>query len=110
MALYELSGANGLLLVYEDHVQIVRTDPYVAQAFGDKEISYASLESVRFKRGGAFFNGFIQLCIRGESKKSEGALKATQDENTVMIKSDQNEDAEAITRYLNSKIYDRQNY
>ena len=107
---YYLKGVNGQITVYEDRVVIERGGVlgFMTQGLaGAKTIPMDSIMSVQFKEGGAFVNGFIQFGILGGKESRGGALNATQDENTVMIKQATNAEAREIKDYIENIILNR---
>lgn len=53
------------------------------------------------------FNGFIQFGVLGGRESQKGVLRATQDENTVMIKKDDNDAARKIANFVEAKIFEK---
>ncbi|MCD8290842.1 MAG: SHOCT domain-containing protein [Prevotella sp.] len=109
--LYYVKGVNGQLTVYDDKVVIERKG---FLAFGThglagaKTIPIASIQSVQFKAGGAMVNGFIQFGVLGGIEGKGGVFKATEDENTVMLRmGEQSDIGEKIKNYIEQCILER---
>lgn len=66
-----------------------------------------AIQSVQFRKGGAFVNGFIQFGVMGDQEKQGGVLAAANDENSVIFSIDQNEQAEKIKDYIEGIILNR---
>lgn len=68
----------------------------------------SAIQSVQFKAGGTFVNGFIQFAVLGGKEARGGVWNATQDENTVMLKpGEQSEIGEKIQAYVEKQIIER---
>ena len=108
MAVFELEGINGQLTVYEDKVVIERKGlmGFFSQGLaGDKTIPMSAIQSVQFREGGMLTNGFIQFAVLGGREAHGGVLKATQDENTVMLKmGEQSIIGQQIKEYVEKRI------
>ena len=108
---YSLKGANGSLYVYEDRVEIKR-DVFGAMSQGnanDKMIPLDLIVDIDFKKGTVLKNGYIRFGVIGGKETKAGVLNATQDENTVMIKMANNEDAHRIAKYIEDILIKRKN-
>lgn len=104
---FELKGVNGQLYVYEDRIVIERKGAFgfLTQGFsGSKTIPMTAIQTVQFKEGNAFINGFIQFGIMGGHEKQGGAFNAAQDENSVMLKASSNELGKDIKDYIENII------
>lgn len=93
--LLELPGVNGQLQLYEDKVIISRKGVLskLTQGFfkGDKTIYLTQISGMQVKPGSMLTNGYIQFTLSGGNENTNGLLKATQDENTVMFAQKHNE-------------------
>lgn len=111
MVVFELKGVNGQLTVYEDKAVIGRKGllGFTSQGLaGSKTIPMSAIQSVQFKAGGTFVNGFIQFAVLGGKEARGGVWNATQDENTVMLKpGEQSEIGEKIKAYVEKQIIER---
>ena len=99
-----------MLTVFDDKViiEVKGVLGFLAQGLaGGKTIPMDAIQSVQFKKGGAFVNGFIQFGIMGGREKQGGVLAAANDENSVIFSMDQNEKAEQIKDYIESIILNR---
>lgn len=74
---------------------------------GGKTIPMEAIQSVQFRKGGAFVNGFIQFGVMGGREKQGGVLAAANDENSVIFSMDQNDQAEKIKDYIEGIILNR---
>lgn len=105
-------GLNGQISVYEDRVVIERKGfmAFTSQGLaGTKTIPMSAIQSVQYKPGGAFINGFIQFGILGGKEAKGGVFNAGSDENTVMVREKDNSIAEQVKNYVEKKIFERQN-
>ena len=104
---YEMKGANGQLMVYEDKVIIERkgANAFLYYGFaGAKTIPLSSIKSVQFKKAGKVFGGYIQFSILGGVECQGGLNNAISDENSVMIAAKDNDIAQKIKDYVESRI------
>ena len=67
---------------------------------GDKEIFLDQISAVQLKKASALISGYIQFTIPGGNEKLKGIFEATDDENTVMFRKDQNKVAEEIKNMI----------
>lgn len=107
---FELKGVGGQLTVYHDKVVIERKGAigFLSKGFsGAKTIPMSSIQSVQFKRGTGFTNGYIQFGILGGRECRGGLFAAADDENTVMLSYKYNEVAQEIKDYIENQILDR---
>jgi hypothetical protein len=107
---FELKGKGGLLTVFDDKViiEVKGVLGFLTQGLaGGKTIPMEAIQSVQFRKGGAFVNGFIQFGIMGGREKQGGVLAAVDDENSVVFSMDQNDKAEEIKNYIEGIILNR---
>jgi hypothetical protein len=104
---FSLDGAQDLLQVYEDRVEIV---PRGLLGFmnkgvrGVKEIPYYSIVAVQFKEPG-ITNGYIQFTIPGGNESKGGIMDAVKDENTFIFAGPENNaKALQIKQFVNNKV------
>ncbi len=84
----EYKGLNGTLVLTDTGILIKRG----ARGFllgggmlrGDKNIPYASIVAVQYKKPG-LTNGYIQFSLMGGSEAKAGVFQAVSDENSVMF-------------------------
>jgi hypothetical protein len=107
-AVYTMKGVQDLLEVFEDRIAIT---PKGLLGFlnkgikGTKEIPFASIVAVEFKRAGLVFSGYLQFTIPGGNESRGGMFAAMQDENTFMFAhSKNNAIAEEIKNYIDASI------
>lgn len=104
---YKMKGVNGQLMVYEDKVIIERkgTNAFLYYGFaGTKTIPLSSIKSVQFKKAGKVLGGYIQFSILGGVECQGGLNNAIADENSVMIAAKENDIAQKIKDYVESRI------
>lgn len=104
---YFLKGINGQITIEENFIVIDRKGftGFVGHGLkGAKRIPISSIRAIQLKRAGLFFNGYIQLTLPGGNENTGGIFKATQDENTVMFKIQDNDMAEDIKNYIEDKL------
>lgn len=110
MAVFELDGLNGQLTVYEDKVVIERKGfwGFATQGLaGSKTIPMTAIQSIQFKSSG-FLSGYIQFSVLGGKEAQGGVWNATDDENTIMFKGDEeNKVGEKIKEYIEKQIIER---
>ena len=82
-------GANGAVVVFADHVSILRLQGALAGILhgmkGDKDIRISKIASVQFRKPGTLTRGYLQFEFMGGRSSQDGLLDATQDENTVLF-------------------------
>ena len=103
----EVKGVNGQLELLEDKIRIKRKGllSFATQGLkGDKEILIAHISSIQYKRAGMLANGYIQFAFLGGREAKGGILEATKDENTVMFKSGQQKEFDAIKEAIEQKM------
>lgn len=106
-SLYFLKGVNGQLEVFEDRVVITRKGylGFMTQGLaGEKTIPIRAIQSVQFRPGGGFANGFIQFTVMGGRERQGGVFAATHDENTIIVREYENDVAECIRDYIEECI------
>ena len=106
--LLQAPGMGGQLAVFNDKVVISRRGVLGLVNHGlkgDKEIRISQISSIQFKKAG-IVNGYIQFAFLGGREAKGGAFQATQDENTVMFTTTQQEafiEAKALIEELMAK-------
>lgn len=108
MALYKVNGVDGQLEVFEDKVIITREGilGFLSQGLaGAKTIPMSAIQSVQFKEGTSWTNGFIQFSVLGGKEAQGGLMNAANDENTVMLrKGEQTQKGREIKEYIENRI------
>lgn len=102
-----VKGFNGIIKLYKDKIIIERkgTMSFLTQGLkGDKTIYLSDISSIQFKNAGTFTNGYIQFSFYGGSENKGGIFDATQDENTVMFNSAQENDFIALNHQINAAL------
>ena len=110
---YELVGINGKLAVCEDRILISRgygSWLHADGTAGNKTIPMSAIQSVQFKEGTVFLNGYIQFGILGGNEAVKGVFNAVNDENTVMLKmGEQSEKGQEIKNYIEKRLFEISN-
>lgn len=109
MAVFTMKGVQDELNVFEDHLTLT---PKGVLGFlnkgmaGTKDIPFASVTAVQFKRAGGLVNGYLQFSILGGVERKGGILGATKDENSFVFSmlGEGNERAEKIKEYIDSSL------
>ena len=105
--LYYLKGINGQIEVYENKIVINRKGfiAHSAHGFaGSKTIPINSIQSIQYKPGSFFLNGFIQFAVLGGLEARGGLGNAKYDENTITIRKNHNNKALEIKEFIENKI------
>lgn len=102
--LLSLKGVNGQVELYHNKI-VIRRKGFIAKMGsglfkGDKEIFLDQISAVQLKKASALISGYIQFTIPGGNEKLKGIFEATDDENTVMFRKDQNKVAEEIKNMI----------
>ena len=100
------STSGGILEVYEDKAVITRkgiSDFFIYGLKGNKSFFYSKMSGVQFKKCG-FALGYFQFVISGSKESKGGVWAAQRDENSIAFYASQNERAEAIRDYIESRI------
>jgi hypothetical protein len=100
-------GHNGQLEMNKTSVFIKRNGmmSFLSQGLkGDKEILIAQISSIQFKTSNGLLNGYIQFAFVGGSEAKGGIAEATQDENTVMFRTEQQPSFEAFKKELQERM------
>lgn len=111
-ATFVLKGIAGQLSVFNDKIVIGRKGVHAALVHGlkgDKVIPMNAIQSVQFKEGTTFTNGYIQFGILGGRESTGGLRSAVLDENSVPFKKSENKTAYAIKEYIENIVLSRQN-
>jgi hypothetical protein len=88
----EFRSRNGILVLTPSSVLFRRGGRgAVFGRRGDKEIPYAGIVAVQYKKSG-LQAGFLQLTIHGGPEAKKGVKQAVKDENTVIFGSGRNAD------------------
>lgn len=85
-------GISGQLELLESKVRIKREGVgslFLHGMVGEKEILIKQISSIQLKKAGRFTSGYIQFSFLGGQEAKRGIFQATQDENTLMFRSDQ---------------------
>lgn len=106
-----LNGVNGQIELYPDKV-IIRRKGFMAkmtQGFlqGDKTIYISQITGIKVKRGGFVTNGYIQFVLGGNLEFKSGIFQKTGDENTVLFKSQNNDDVEEIKEIIEERMQNK---
>lgn len=105
-AVFSLRGVQDELEVFEDKLTIT---PKGVLGFmnkglkGTKTLLYISISAIQFKKGG-MTNGYLQFSLPGGNESKGGVFAAVKDENTFMFKPRDNELAEKIRDYVESRV------
>lgn len=93
--LARVKGSNGIVEVYENKVVISRktaTGLLLQGIKGDREIFFADIKSIEFKKATILANGYIQFITNAEMSKNQKvgllgtSLNAAKDPNAVIIR------------------------
>lgn len=93
--LLELKATNGILLVYEDRVEISRKTVFgfASQGIkGDRVIFYKDITSVEYKKPTIWANGYMQFIIAGTTHQNASvgilgsSLESLKDPNTIILR------------------------
>lgn len=108
---FEMMGANGTLYVTDHSIIIKRQGVNAFLAFGlsgEKEIPFSSITAVQVRKAGMLVKGYIQFSILGGNESTGGLTDAWNDENTVVLKSENNDIALQIKSYIQEHIKKQQ--
>lgn len=107
MSILSLSGANGQLYIYEDHLEIHRDGilAHLTHLKGNKvtSISYKNISKIKMRPGVLLISGYFYFERKGNNRYC-GLIDAAQDKDCIVFRSFENETAREIKKYLNSKI------
>lgn len=93
--LVSVKGLNGVVNIYDDRVVISRKTAmgFVFQGIkGDREIYFADIKSIEFKKATMMANGYIQFITNAEMSRNQqvgvlgSKVEATKDPNAVIIR------------------------
>lgn len=108
--LLRAEGVGGSIELY-DHKVVIRRKGVMAfmthGLAGDKEILVAQISSIQLKKANFLTNGYIQFAFLGGQETKNGIWDATQDENTVMFKQNQQDAVEAIKSAIEQRLIAR---
>lgn len=107
---YEIKGADGKLLVYEDRVVITKKSFVKKGKIGERNFFYSDISSVEFKKSG-MTGGYIKFIVAGanETSESKSLIKLNKiynrfdDQNSISFKALEKKDKEAYD-FIMSKI------
>lgn len=97
--LWRVQGVNGQLELDGDDIRISRKGAlgFLTQGHkGVKQIYVGDISSIQFKAAGALSNGYIQFTFQGGAEAKGGLFQATQDENSIMFRKNQQDFFEDI--------------
>ncbi len=107
MAVLSLSGANGQLYIYEDHLEIHREGilAHLTHLKGEKYtcIDYDEISRVKMKPGILLVSGYFYFERKGYNDDC-GLLAAARDEDCIVFRAYENATAREIEKYLKKKI------
>ncbi|MEK2611442.1 DUF4429 domain-containing protein [Pseudomonas shirazensis] len=101
------NGHNGQLELTNSALRIKRKGAlaFLTQGFkGDKEIPIKQITSIQFKKASIIVNGYIQFTFNGSQEAKGGVLQGASDENTVMFRSGQQKEFNAIRDELQKRM------
>ncbi len=104
----DVKGHNGQLEVHDDRIVIKREGMLAlfTQGFkGRKEIPFAQITAIQFKKVGMIFSGYIQFSIMGGVESRGGVMDATKDENTIMFTKAQEPEFEKAKKLIEDEMY-----
>lgn len=103
-----LEGVGGQLDIYPDKVIIKREGALAKMTYGlfkgEKTIYIKRISGIQIKEGSLLSNGYIQFTLSGGVEIKTGIMAATQDENTVMFKKQDNVLVRDIKSYIENKM------
>ncbi len=106
MALLSLSGANGQLYLYEDHLEIHR-DGILAKLTHLKNrytrIDYDEISKVKMRLGVFPVSGYFYFEREGNTADC-GLIAAARDEDCIVFRAYENHTAKEIKEFLKKKI------
>jgi hypothetical protein len=94
-ALLTLKATNGILTVFDDHVEISRKSVmgFLSQGIkGDRVIYYSDIASVEYKKPTMMANGYIQFIITGTTHQNASvgifgsSMESMKDPNTIILR------------------------
>lgn len=98
-------GLNGTLILYDDHISIIRNG-FLATTFhklDEIQIFYCDISSVTFYPG-SLVNGYI--CIeKKETKSPTNIVNAIKNDYTIIFRFTKNEQAKKIKRHIEEKKF-----
>lgn len=107
MAVLSLSGANGQLYIYEDHLEIHREGALARMTHlkGAKctRIDYNDIEKVKMQPGVLLISGYFCFVRKGYDGDC-GLIAAARNEDCIVFRSYENATAREIKKYLNKRI------
>lgn len=104
---FEMTGANGTLYVTDHSIILKRHGANAFMAFGlsgEKEVPFSSITAVQLKEAGMLVKGYIQFSILGSVESNSGLTNAWYDENTIVLKSENNDMAIQIKNYIQERM------
>lgn len=101
-----LNGANGQLTAYEDHLEITRRG-FLARLShwksDDTYIDYSDIVSIKYRPGIAFVSGYLYF-QRSGGDESCGLIQAARDEDCIVFRSYNNEEAREIKKFIQKQL------
>jgi hypothetical protein len=104
--LLSIKGRNGQLELFQDRLRICRSGiiSFVSHGLkGDKEIYYADISAIQFKRPGVTV-GYIQFTFTGGFENRKGVFQAVSDENTVTFSHQHLKEFEILKAELERRV------
>lgn len=106
--IYVLEGFRGSLRVFEDRVEISKAGGFLIGGKSSKMLPMANINSVSLNPATVTARGFIEFTVPG-GKDSKTVTEALTNENAVVLKMGQNEEAAQIKGYIEEQILKRAN-
>ncbi|KRM79504.1 hypothetical protein FC84_GL001685 [Lapidilactobacillus dextrinicus DSM 20335] len=113
----ELKGTNGVLIAYDDYVEISRKSlgGFITQGNkGNKKFFYKDLISIEYKKPSKLANGYIQFVVNPEMATSQSVgitgqtnLDASKDPNAVILRAFKKsfaKETEEFYRYVDKRL------
>ncbi len=106
MVIYSLSGTNGQLYIYENHLEIHRKGLLAHLTHlksGDIVIPFNEITKVKMYPGTFLHSGYFYF-KRSNSTKSCNLIDAARDNDCIVFRFYENKNAKTIKKYINEKI------
>ena len=97
-------GKNGTIEVYP-HKVVIKRNNRLLYNYGEKEIYYKGLTSIKLVKPSFFNSGYIQLQMSGSEQTKGQGLDLIKDENTVFISKANYPEFEAAKKLIEENIY-----
>ena len=98
--LCKLDGVVDTVVLYKNRIVIEKKNILSSRTFrGNKEIFLNRINGIQVKHGNVVISGFIHFAVN-EGKADVSLNEAPQDENTVMFRKSQNEQADQMKQMI----------